>query len=148
MKMNLNTEIRINAPPYRVWQILTDFAAYPQWNPFITRISGVAQTGGRLHITVQPVGGKAMSFSPRVSVAEQPELRWQGKLLLPGLFDGEHFFLLEDLGNGQTKLVHGEHFSGLLVGLFARSLEQGTLAGFEKMNLALKQRAEQAAQAV
>lgn len=144
MKKTLNTETLINAPLHRVWQILLDFAAYPQWNPFITHISGDIQTGGRLYITVQPVGGKAMSFSPRVLTADKPELRWRGKFLLPGLFDGEHFFRLDDLGNGQTKLVHGEHFSGLLVGLFSRSLDHGTLAGFEKMNLALKQRSEQA----
>ncbi|WP_373745758.1 SRPBCC family protein [Neisseria dentiae] len=74
MKKTLNTETLINAPLHRVWQILLDFAAYPQWDPFITHISGDIQTGGRLNITVQPVGGKAISFSPRVTFEKYPDL--------------------------------------------------------------------------
>jgi uncharacterized protein YndB with AHSA1/START domain len=31
----LHTEIEIDASAERVWDILTDFASYPQWNPFI-----------------------------------------------------------------------------------------------------------------
>src|SRR5215210_9363232 len=37
----LHSEIEINAPAQRVWEVLTDFASYPQWNPFIRRASGV-----------------------------------------------------------------------------------------------------------
>ena len=34
------SEIDIQAPAERVWQVLTDFASYPEWNPFIRRING------------------------------------------------------------------------------------------------------------
>ena len=34
-------EIEINAPPSRVWQVLTDFEKYPTWNPFIKKITGI-----------------------------------------------------------------------------------------------------------
>jgi hypothetical protein len=40
--------------------------------------------------------------------------------------------------------VHGEKFSGLLVGLAKSSLEGGTRAGFVAMNKALKARVESA----
>ena len=33
----LHSEIEINAPVERVWEVLTDFASYPRWNPFIRR---------------------------------------------------------------------------------------------------------------
>jgi uncharacterized protein YndB with AHSA1/START domain len=36
----LHSEIEIAASAERVWDILTDFAACPQWNPFIRRFSG------------------------------------------------------------------------------------------------------------
>jgi Polyketide cyclase / dehydrase and lipid transport len=36
----IHTEIEINAPGESVWRALTDFAAYPEWNPFIRRVEG------------------------------------------------------------------------------------------------------------
>ena len=36
----IHTEIEINAPASRVWEILTDFGSFPQWNPFIRQVSG------------------------------------------------------------------------------------------------------------
>lgn len=84
-----------------------------------------------------------MTFRPKVLVAEpNTELRWLGRLLIPGLFDGEHYFRLSSLGSNRTRLVHGERFSGVLVPFAKSSLESATRAGFEAMNKALKARAE------
>jgi hypothetical protein len=65
-----------------------------------------------------------------------------GRLLVPGIFDGEHHFKLESLDGRRTRLIQQERFTGLLVPLFAASLDQHTLAGFHLMNKALKARAE------
>ena len=35
----LRSQIEIEAPADRVWQVLTDFATYPEWNPFIRRVN-------------------------------------------------------------------------------------------------------------
>ncbi len=48
----LQTEIEINAGSDRVWAILTDFAAYPEWNPFIRFIRGVPGKGARLEVRI------------------------------------------------------------------------------------------------
>ena len=40
MSTSLHSEIMIDASARRVWAILTDFEAYPTWNPFIRRIAG------------------------------------------------------------------------------------------------------------
>lgn len=127
-----------------VWRVLADFSAYPAWNPFVRAIGGEQTPGARLSITIQPQGGKAMSFRPRLLVFEpKTELRWKGQLLVPGLFDGEHYFQLNESSPGRTHLVHGEFFSGLLVPLVPRaSVRAGTTSGFEAMNRALKARAE------
>ena len=63
-------------------------------------------------------------------------------MLFPGIFDGEHYFLLEPIGESRTRLTQGEKFSGLLVGLLSGTLST-TEAGFKAMNTALKQQAEQ-----
>src|SRR5580704_15545566 len=62
----LRTEIDIAAPAEAVWAVLTDFAAFPQWNPFIQEASGERKIGGRLRIRVVPQGSKGMVFKPTV----------------------------------------------------------------------------------
>ena len=66
----LNTEIEINASAERVWQLLTDFEAYPQWNPFIRSIEGNPEPNSKLKIFIQPSGASGMKFSPTVLKAE------------------------------------------------------------------------------
>lgn len=137
----IDTSIDIAASPARVWEILTDFAAYPQWNPFIVRVAGLPVVGGRLVVTIQPPGRKAMMFRPVVLAATpEVELRWRGRLLMPGLFDGEHLFRLSP-ADGGCRLDHSEVFTGLLAGLLGGTLP-ATRRGFVAMNEALKARAE------
>jgi len=141
----IHTEIEIHAPAERVWQVLTDFAAYPQWNPFIRRIEGEIKVGARLQVFVQPSGGKGMSFRPTVLKAEpNREFRWLGHLWVPGLFDGEHSFKVEPLGEDLVRFIQEERFSGLLMPLLTKMLDRDIRPGFEEMNRALKLRAESA----
>jgi hypothetical protein len=137
----IDTRIEIAVPPVRVWSVLTDFARFPEWNPFITRIEGVAESGTLLRIEIRQPGKSAMTFRPRVLAARPgKELRWLGRLLLPGIFDGEHAFELESRGNG-CSFRQSERFTGLLVPLLGGALT-ATQRGFEAMNAALKRRAE------
>ncbi len=139
----VRTEIEIEASPERVWAILLDFPSHPEWNPFVRRIEGVAKVGERLTVYIQPQGGKGMTFRPAVlTVAPNSELRWLGRLLLPGIFDGEHDFRITPLAPHRVRFVQGERFSGVLVPFLKSSLDGGTKAGFEAMNRALKSRAE------
>lgn len=118
-----------------------DFARYPQWNPFVSSIEGAPTIGSRLKVKIQPPGGNAMTFRPVVlQQTAAREFRWKGVLLFGGLFDGEHYFRLTPDNGGSTVFTHGEDFAGLLVPLFRSSLDGKTRAGFEAMNLALKQR--------
>jgi hypothetical protein len=145
---HLHTEIEIEASAERVWAVLADFASYPQWNPFIRSVVGVPQQGARLQIAVQPSGGKVMRFSPVVLAAEAGrELRWLGRFLFPGVFDGEHRLAIEPLGQGKVRFQQSERFSGFLVGLLRARLDRDTKRGFEEMNRALKARAEAGAHA-
>jgi hypothetical protein len=139
----LRSEIEIEAPTERVWRVLTDFAAYPEWNPFMRRVSGRAEVSERLVVRMQPSGTRAMTFRPTVIRVEPGrELRWLGHLLVPGIFDGEHIFEIEELERDRVRFVQREVFKGLLVPLLARSLDRDTQRGFEEMNRALRGRVE------
>jgi hypothetical protein len=82
-----------------------------------------------------------MSFAPVVLAARRgKELRWRGRVLLPGIFDGEHAFELEERG-GRCSFRQSERFTGVLVPLLGTALA-ATELGFQAMNAALKQQAE------
>jgi hypothetical protein len=109
-------------------------------------VDGALREGQRITVTLRPPEGRGATIRPTVLEAEPGRrLRWLGRFLIPGLFDGEHTFTLDRLDDGRVRLVHEEHFKGALVPLLSRSLDRGTRAGFEQMNRALKQRAEGAA---
>ena len=135
------TAVDIDAPAAAIWRVLTDFPAYPEWNPFIRRITGEAKVGARVEVTVQPVNRKPMTFRPTVRAATpERELRWLGRVLLPGIFDGEHAFIIEPQSN-RCRLRHEETFSGLLVPAFGAMLGD-TARSFTEANAALKRRVE------
>ncbi len=141
-RSQIETEIEIEAPADRVWAHLTDFARMSEWNPFIRSISGKLSSGARLSIAVSLAGKPPMHFSPNIlAVRPNRELRWLGHLFVRGVFDGEHYFLLEPIGESRTRFVQGEKFSGILVGVLSGMLP-ATRRGFEAMNVALKQLAE------
>src|SRR5437870_9772589 len=83
-----------------------------------------------------------MRFRPTVRVAvRNREFRWLGRLVIPGLFDGEHIFELTPLGSQSTRFVQRERFRGLFLPFLARRLEMDVRRGFEEMNRALRGRA-------
>ncbi len=135
----LVTEIHINAPPERVWAVFTANHEWATWNPFIIKSEGSFAVGQKVTNTMQMVGQKPMTFSPRVLAFEPGrELRWLGRLLMPGIFDGEHYFKLEATSGG-TRFIQGEKFSGLLAGM----LNLGDArTSFTQLNEALKKRVE------
>jgi len=142
VERRIETNIEIDATASRIWALLTDFARMPFWNPFIKSISGNLVQGDRLSVAIAPPGKSRVWFTPTVlTVRPQCELRWLGHMLIPGFFDGEHYFLLEPIGDEKTHLTQGEKFSGLLVALLSGALS-ATATGFEAMNTALKREAE------
>ena len=62
----LDSSIGIDASPERVWEVLTDFGAYPEWNPFIVRADGTPAEGSRLTVRMPPVGAHDFRISPAV----------------------------------------------------------------------------------
>jgi len=140
----LDNAVEINASAERVWQLLTDFAQFPQWNPFIQRVSGEPIAGSRLDVTIQPSGTEATTIRPIVMKAEpNRELRWRGQWLTSGLLDDEHIFTIEPLETGRVRFTQREIFTGIFSSFAAHRRNTDTRRGFREMGQALKLRAEQ-----
>lgn len=132
----------IDAPVQAVWAELSAVSTYPEWNPFITSFEGELVVGARAEVRIAPPGGRPMTFRPTITVVEEGRrLEWLGRLVVAGVFDGCHSFLLEELGHGRTRLTQTEVFTGVLVALTSRTLDR-TAEGFEEMNRAIRLRAE------
>ncbi|MCI4668147.1 MAG: SRPBCC domain-containing protein [Bacteroidia bacterium] len=135
------TEITIHAPASKVWEILTDFESYEDWNPFIVKSEGSLVLGESITNHMK-LNDKINTFSPTITLVEEgKQFEWHGSSPL-GMFNGNHYFILEALADGNCKLIHGERFSGWLRWLLMRQIGQETFSSFKSMNEALKARAE------
>lgn len=139
MATSIHTSIDIKASPKQVWEILTDFDRYAEWNPFVKKIEGKIAVGKRFYAEIGD-----MKFKPVVVAFEEEKVfEWLGHVLIPRIvFDGQHKFELVDNQDGTTRLNQSEKFSGILVPLMKKMLINKTKPGFESLNQALKERAE------
>jgi hypothetical protein len=141
----LRTEIEFDGTPEEVWEVLADLPAHAEWNPFMKKIDGELRPGAELEVRLEPEGERGITMRPRVLAAEPGrELRWLGHLLVPGIFDGEHRFLIEEAGPGRVRFTQSERFRGILLPLLWKKLRDGgTAKGFRAMNEALARRVDQ-----
>ena len=139
----IETHIIVDSTPEKIWDILTNFEEYGLWNPFMTKVEGDAKLGAKIKVQIRTMRGKQRIYHPIITRFEiNKELRWKGKSFLPGIFDGERIFLINKTADNKVAFFHKELFSGLGVKLVGNKLDENLGEGFEKMNLALKKRAE------
>ncbi|HEY5683708.1 MAG TPA: SRPBCC domain-containing protein [Sulfuricaulis sp.] len=126
-----------------VWRVLTDFNAYPHWNPFLISIYGPPVPGQRLKIQARYPRGGTVKFTVRMMKSiPAAELRWRRRRLIEGIFDREQAFFIVPNGIKGVRFIQREHFSGLLVPLIMPIITDQTHKAFSMMNLALKRTAE------
>jgi hypothetical protein len=139
----IETNIVIDSTPQKVWNILTNFKEYELWNPFMTKVVGDANLGSKIEVNIKTTNGKKRTYYPIITKCEiNNELRWKGKSILPGVFDGERIFILERSDDHKVSFSHKEIFSGLGVKFVGNKLDENLRESFVRMNEALKIRAE------
>jgi len=142
-RKELETSMEIDAPAGRVWEVLTDLASYPEWNPMIRRATGELRVGSRLEVRFEPEGRKGHTFRPMLTAVDPGrELRWSGRPRFPGVFDMEHYWMIEEKPGGKSRLRHGASVSGLAAPLAGKAMLRSARKPFEAMNRAHKLRAE------
>jgi hypothetical protein len=138
----IRTAVEVDAPPSRVWDVLVDLPSYPEWNPFIVEAAGKVAVGETLTLHMALPGRDPMKVEPRLLAVEPArELRWKGRLWIPGLFEGEHAFVLTPLEGGRTRVDHSERFGGLLLPLAKSMIYDATVESFRALDAALAKRA-------
>lgn len=130
----------IHAPRESVWRLVVDFDAYPEWNPYMRSVQGRTEVGRTLEVHLEPPGAKAQDVSGSVTVFKPPrKLRWQSRLLAPGLRDLEYEVIVVPLGPNRAQVIQRARYEGLLAALVDA---EDTRAGLVQMARALRLRAE------
>jgi hypothetical protein len=136
---SIQSQIEIDAPAKAVRAVLYRFDDYPNWNPFIIKVDGTVAEGKDVTVTVKPVGKDQLSGTTTIISMTDNRLEWRGSLAVPGLFTGDHEFIIEELDSRRTLFRQNEKMSGIIIPFFNIEPEK---AGFAAMNEALKKKAE------
>lgn len=136
---------QIAAPPTVVWDVLMDMKRYAEWSTLLHAEQTAPPHRGRIiRLRLSMPGGPSYSFAPEVITLEANQhFAWRQKTALPGIFDGEHHFVLTPVGTAGTNLHNYEYYSGLLSPIMRRlPMMQGATGGFEAMNDEIRRRSE------
>lgn len=66
----LRTELSLEAPVERIWELLTDLKLYPQWNPLFQRATGKMNVGEKLELEVHLPDIDPFIVSPKIQSVE------------------------------------------------------------------------------
>lgn len=145
--------IEIDAPIELVWQIMTGFEHYPQWNPMnrFFKLDGEAKPGHT--VTFGPVWGPydldkplpEAGFVQRETLTVWEPNRCLAYAALSRWMNAERVQYLCTLPNGTTRYQTFERMSGLFKPLMRRVYGARILEGFTANGRALKRRAEEMA---
>lgn len=136
----VRVESIIPAPRGVVWDVLVEFARYPEWNPFTVGVTTTGRVGDRVLLDVR-LGGRRLKMRERMRVFEpQRRVGWGLYLLGGHLLDCTRVQELEDTPDGQTRYVCYESFRGLSVPLFFGYYRAPMQEGFEAVARALRER--------
>ena len=85
-----------------------------------------------------------MPFFPKIVVFDpNSELGWVGEAPIPGIFKGDHRFIIEPLSETSCRLRHRETFTGVVANMFGDSIVKLACNMYVDYNRELKLRAEQ-----
>jgi len=140
----IETSLDIDAPKERVWDVLTAFREWDEWNPVITGMHAVLSPNTPLSFFLR-MGGRVHKIKAEMArVTHGKELRWRGppSWLLGRVFRGEHHLIVEPVAGGKSRIVHGERLEGIALPILWRKMRPDLEAAYSKMNQAMKVRAE------
>ena len=147
------TAVDIQAPIELVWQTITGFDDYPQWNPLnrFFRLDGEAKANER--VTFGPHWGPydhsdnaelpKAGFVQRETITVWEENCCLAYGVISKAFNAERSQVISTMANGHTRYQTFERISGILSPLMKLAYRKKILTGFEANGLALKRRCEQ-----
>ena len=137
----IEKEVEIKAPAAVVWEVITDLARYPEWNPFCLQCESTLKPGDPITMTVKLMAKPQTQVEVMLEYLEGKRFAYCMKPV-SGMLSSYRAHDVEPLGAERTRYRSTFHlkqwFRVVVLTLFQKKLE----AGFAGMTDAVKQRAE------
>jgi uncharacterized protein YndB with AHSA1/START domain len=136
--------VEIDAPQSLVWEVLVDYARYPEWNPYTVRVDTRLEIGADvvLHLPHPDKPGETMTTTEIMRVIDAPHhLQYDTGDNLPGIFAVRDQWV-EDLGGGRSSYRTTDVFSGEHAQIAYDLQGQWVKEGFDAVAHAIKARGE------
>ncbi len=137
--------VEVDAPQELVWEVLVEYARYPEWNPYTARVDTRLEVGADvvLHLPHPDRPGETMTTIEVMRVIDPPHhLQYDTADTLPGIFAVRDQWV-EDLGRGRSSYRTTDVFSGDFAQVAYDLQGAWVKAGFDAVAHALKARAEE-----
>ena len=94
MTHRVRTVIQITASAEHVWEVLTDFDSWPEWNAADPGFSGSLKEGARVELTSATPTGKTQNLKIKLTAVDPGrQLTWESGF--PLLFKARHTFRIQ-----------------------------------------------------
>src|SRR5215212_11460324 len=109
------TAFPIEASAEAVWDVLTDFGSYSEWNPSLPSINGELRAGSTVSLTLGMPGRPSPKVKATLGeVSPARRLTWHGNAGADWLFAGDREFLIGQQPDGTVRFTHIEDIHGAL----------------------------------
>ncbi|ATC34037.1 SRPBCC domain-containing protein [Caulobacter vibrioides] len=142
MQRAVEHRIGVQAPAEVVWEVVSDFEGWAQWNPLYRKAEGVMKVGSTL-VLEQHLPGQAPTVIQPVVQDWVPyeQLHWRSSRL-GGFVTAIRYLEIESMGPASATFSNGELFMGLLLRFVSRDERRQLKAAFTQMGEAVRDRAE------
>ncbi len=134
--MKIATEVALQASPDKIWNTLTDFAAYPEWNRFLKAVRGQAAPDAALEMDLQYYGKSVEKKSGIVTGYIPPKyFSWIWNHKFGAWFlSCEHVFRIKQREDGKVLFYQEVYYTGLGLRFRRRDVEHMVKLSIDKLN--------------
>jgi uncharacterized protein YndB with AHSA1/START domain len=139
-----SVKVEIEAPASLVWEVLTDFERYSEWNTFCPGLKTSGKLGDLVYMQVRIPGTGQVIPVNEYLVAYEPErlLSWEQRPTEENKDAARRDQYIDSLGPGRCSYFTTDLFLGLNADKIMKEHGGWVKQGFDQVALDLKQRAE------
>lgn len=135
---SLDVHIDISVPAEKVWEVIINTKAYPEWNPVFIVQQGELNEGHKVTYLVKESESKSAKITSEVvSMVKNQSLNQRGGIW--GVLTFDHSYHLTEIEEGTRLTIHEEY-----TGVWVNFWDKGDIEKqYKKLAIAIKNRANE-----